>query len=267
MDCVPSCDCPTVMLLLLPACFSGYNCTGDMWTPITERQMPLNCTRQAANSTYSPPSPAQQPGNQWDRDKLRLVQAALGNPPFLASWDLPYDMPCGSPQWDWLGCWDGAVADINWSDMGLVGTLPQEFGLLRGLQRLDLSQNSFNGPVPSTWGANGTWMSLRELNLSSNLLTGALPVGLRGAGSLETLDLSFNSFSVRIEALCCCTTVAVRPAASSRVLLPLAVLVPAVSMRPALASHRRACATANHHRAIPGQYATYSRWLRHTTSY
>ncbi|WIA22990.1 hypothetical protein OEZ86_009908 [Tetradesmus obliquus] len=79
--------------------------------------------------------------------------------------------------------------------MGLAGNLPQEFALLRSLKALDLSRNKLSGTIPGAFGSNGTLAGLRELNLSSNILTGPLPAEMRGLTELQKLDLSFNMFA------------------------------------------------------------------------
>jgi hypothetical protein len=106
-------------------------------------------------------------------------------------------MPCGSPGWQWVSCSpEGYVAELRWPDMGLAGSLPQEFGQLRSLKVLDLSRNKLSGTIPGAFGAGGTLWGLRELDLSRNMLTGALPAGMRGLTELQKLDLSFNTFVV-----------------------------------------------------------------------
>jgi hypothetical protein len=189
---------------------AGFNCT-NYGPPVSDTQQSANCTPQAFHNTFtsggtltSPhlppqPSPFQQPNNTFDRDTLRTIKAALGHPAFLASWDGPYSMPCGSPGWDWLSCSpEGYVAEIRWPDMGLSGSLPSQFGLLRSLKALDLSRNRLAGTIPGAFGTEGGLSGLRELDLSRNMLTGPLPAGFRGLGELQRLDLSYNTFTVSI---------------------------------------------------------------------
>ncbi|KAL3819442.1 hypothetical protein ACJIZ3_005347 [Penstemon smallii] len=60
--------------------------------------------------------------------------------------------PCTSPMWTWIECnSDLRVVALNLGKNLLIGTLP-DFSLLDALQRIDLSQNSFIGPVPAFLG-------------------------------------------------------------------------------------------------------------------
>jgi Leucine-rich repeat (LRR) protein len=194
-------------------CFlAGFNCT-SYGPPVADSQQPANCTPQALSNTSTPtspqytpaPSPFQQPNNTFDRDNLRAIKAALGHPAFLSSWDGPYSMPCGSPGWHWLSCSpEGYVAEIRWPGMGLSGSMPHEFGLLRSLVTLDLSRNKLAGTIPGAFGTEGGLSWLRELDLSRNMLTGPLPAGFRALGELQTLDLSYNTFTVSKPRKCYC---------------------------------------------------------------
>lgn len=129
-----------------------------------------------------------------DRDKLRTIKAAWGHPAMLASWD-QFDMPCGSPGWQWVECsWQGRVSRLNLSDSSLAGALPPELGQLSALEVLDLSRNSFTGPLPDVYSSP----QLRRLDFSRNKLTGPLPVSWRYLSSLKSLDLSFNTLEVGV---------------------------------------------------------------------
>jgi len=176
--------------LLLLCCImrAGYNCSAS-WGPLSNRQTPLGCTSQVTTDpTYA--TPALQLMNINDRDKLRTIKAAWGHPAMLASWDL-FDMPCGSPGWQWVECsWQGRVSRLNLSDSSLAGALPPELGQLSALEVLDLSRNSFSGPLPDFYS------QLRVLDFSLNKLTGPLPVSWRYLSSLKSLDLSFNTLEV-----------------------------------------------------------------------
>ncbi|XP_073150150.1 probable LRR receptor-like serine/threonine-protein kinase At3g47570 isoform X2 [Henckelia pumila] len=52
------------------------------------------------------------------------------------------------------------------------GEIPSELNDLKSLQELDLSQNKLSGPIPSSIGE----LHLQKLNLSFNLLQGAVPI-------------------------------------------------------------------------------------------
>ncbi|XVF79490.1 hypothetical protein PTKIN_Ptkin14bG0227000 [Pterospermum kingtungense] len=60
---------------------------------------------------------------------------------------------------------------------------------------IDLSSNSFEGEIPTTFGELS---SLRGLNLSHNNLTGHIPLSLQNLTQLEWLDLSSNKLGGQI---------------------------------------------------------------------
>ncbi|PON81772.1 Leucine-rich repeat, typical subtype [Trema orientale] len=62
---------------------------------------------------------------------------------------------------------------------------------LKKLKILDLSQNSFEGDVPSSMA---NLSELMKLDLSSNGFSGKIPESFRALQKLEFLDLSFNRF-------------------------------------------------------------------------
>ncbi|RWW18090.1 hypothetical protein GW17_00017931 [Ensete ventricosum] len=78
--------------------------------------------------------------------------------------------PCG-----WLGIScdaDGNITVINFSRMGLNGTISPDFGAFTSLQRLLLPNNNLTGTIPS---ALTNLTSLKELDVSNNMLWGKIP--------------------------------------------------------------------------------------------
>ena len=67
--------------------------------------------------------------------------------------------------------------------------------ILATLTSIDLSNNRFDGEIPSTIG---NLQALVVLNLSSNSFTGLIPPSLGNMNELESLDLSKNKLSGRI---------------------------------------------------------------------
>lgn len=163
-------------------------------SPFTAVQNPPGCVSQTAGNCSAAPCsifPSRCCNAISDRGHLLQVKAALGNPAFLASWDR-YDAPCGSPRWEWVECnWDGRVSRLNFSDMGLSGTLPADLMMLSGLEVLDLSHNSIQGSLPDVPSGCGARLSV--IDLSHNLLTGSLPATWRNLQSLKALNLSYNT--------------------------------------------------------------------------
>ncbi|KAF8093834.1 hypothetical protein N665_0377s0044 [Sinapis alba] len=104
-----------------------------------------------------------------------------------------------------LCSWPGVVCDrqkqnvIHFSASGsnLSGPIPDNtIGKMIKLQSLDLSGNKITSLPSDLWSLD----SLKNLNLSSNLLSDPLPSNIGNFISLQTLDLSFNSFYGEIPA-------------------------------------------------------------------
>uniref|UniRef100_I1NKG6 Leucine-rich repeat-containing N-terminal plant-type domain-containing protein n=1 Tax=Oryza glaberrima TaxID=4538 RepID=I1NKG6_ORYGL len=67
--------------------------------------------------------------------------------------------------------------------------------ILTTFKVIDLSDNSFGGPIPKSLGK---LVSLCGLNLSHNAFTGHIPSQLNSLTQLESLDLSWNKLSGEI---------------------------------------------------------------------
>ncbi|CAL5431346.1 unnamed protein product [Camellia sinensis] len=93
-------------------------------------------------------------------------------------------------------------------NINLNGTLPnQGWCELSNLQELDLSENGFNGMLPSSFGISNNHMSgrlprwmgnmsdLMGISMFSNHFEGPIPVEFCKLGNLEFLDLSVNNLS------------------------------------------------------------------------
>ncbi|CAH2040984.1 unnamed protein product [Thlaspi arvense] len=97
--------------------------------------------------------------------------------------------------WQGVFCEEDSVVKLVASGLGLSGFIPDtSIGKLKKLESLDLSNNKITG-FPSDFWSLG---SLKFLNLSNNLISGALPNNIGNFGLLETLDLSMNNFSGEI---------------------------------------------------------------------
>ncbi|KAK4391142.1 Receptor-like protein EIX2 [Sesamum angolense] len=84
---------------------------------------------------------------------------------------------------------------IDLSSNRLVGNIPKQLSLLRGLVSLNLSRNHLTGNIDSEIGQMNV---LESLDLSRNQLSGEIPVGLAELSFLAFLDLSFNNLSGNI---------------------------------------------------------------------
>jgi len=78
---------------------------------------------------------------------------------------------------------------LNLSQNKFEGNIPVEFGQLNVIENLDLSGNSMNGTIPSMLGQLN---HLETLNLSHNNLSGTIPLSSVDMLSLTTVDISYN---------------------------------------------------------------------------
>ncbi|GAA0174798.1 transmembrane signal receptor [Lithospermum erythrorhizon] len=91
---------------------------------------------------------------------------------------------------------------INFSTNRFSGEIPNLgtdfYGCLTNLQYIQLSYNSFEGPVPESFG---TLSSLIELDISNNLCSGNIPTNVGQLRRLKKLRLNKNSLSGMISEL------------------------------------------------------------------
>ncbi|XP_073036581.1 uncharacterized protein [Primulina eburnea] len=88
-------------------------------------------------------------------------------------------------------CQLSLLGDLYLSDNILNDTIPTCFGDLKSLNRLFINCNRLTSMVPNLWTISG----LRELNLSTNFLSGSISTDIQNLKSLWNLDLSWNQFS------------------------------------------------------------------------
>ncbi|KAL8506319.1 hypothetical protein ACS0TY_017257 [Phlomoides rotata] len=86
------------------------------------------------------------------------------------------------------------VVNIALKGQNYTGVVPPEFARLRHLTHLDLSRNYLNGSVPIQWAT----MSLVDLSLMGNRLSGPFPRAINRIYSLVNLSLEGNQFSGHI---------------------------------------------------------------------
>lgn len=192
--------CMSYIWVCAAHCYAGMNCSQPWMGPIVTVQQPMSCISQFPAAQYPGCSgipcsdaPSKCCANVNDKTYLWSLRNALGTPPFLDSWT-KFEMPCGSPRWEWIDCtWDGSVYALNFSGMGISGTLPPDLVMVNGLQVLDLSRNNISGTLPVVTTQNPY---IKVIDLSFNMLNGGLPDSWSQLTSLNSLDLSNNPIGV-----------------------------------------------------------------------
>ncbi|KAK4799054.1 hypothetical protein SAY86_024419 [Trapa natans] len=81
------------------------------------------------------------------------------------------------------------LLNLTLSGNNFTGRIAPTLGSLGSVQRLDLSVNSFYGPIP---GRINDMYSLNYLNLSRNAFTGGFPTGIHNLQQLKSFDLHSN---------------------------------------------------------------------------
>ncbi|XP_073120287.1 receptor protein kinase-like protein At4g34220 [Henckelia pumila] len=84
------------------------------------------------------------------------------------------------------------VVSLALPNCNLLGTIPEDLGLIQYLRVLDLSNNSLNGTLPSLFFNN---QELQVLSLAKNEISGVIPESFSGLNGLKFLNLSDNSLS------------------------------------------------------------------------
>lgn len=105
----------------------------------------------------------------------------------LGDWDSRDDNPC---KWIGITCSpEGLVTHIELQFMELRGTVPSQFGILKSLQFLVLSQTNLSGSIPKEIGE---YSGLVMLDLSGNSIKGSIPVEIGKLKNLQNLILNSN---------------------------------------------------------------------------
>ncbi|XP_052141994.1 probable LRR receptor-like serine/threonine-protein kinase At3g47570 [Oryza glaberrima] len=83
---------------------------------------------------------------------------------------------------------------LDLSHNSFAGPIPLEIGSLINLGSLSISNNRLTSNIPSTLGKRVLLESIKELDLSSNNLSGNIPEFFASMNYLKDLNLSFNDF-------------------------------------------------------------------------
>ncbi|XP_020424527.1 putative receptor-like protein kinase At3g47110 [Prunus persica] len=85
------------------------------------------------------------------------------------------------------------LTGINLMNNSFHGEIPQQIGRLLSMQHLNLSFNSFGGKIPSNI-SHCVQLSILDLRLAINNLTGTIPHWIGNFSSLEIFVLAINNF-------------------------------------------------------------------------
>jgi len=92
------------------------------------------------------------------------------------------------------------LKSLDLSNLGLVGSIPDEIGGLVYLEKLHLNNNNLTGTIPSIISQSTNLISLQ---LQSNHFHSTIPSSISSLVKLEVLDLEYNDFTgVLPESLC-----------------------------------------------------------------
>ncbi|KAF6142378.1 hypothetical protein GIB67_033805 [Kingdonia uniflora] len=119
----------------------------------------------------------------------------------LQSWNYDDETPCS---WNGVTCntteFDSSssrVTSLVLPNSQLLGSIPDDLGLIQHLQHLDLSNNFLNGSLPICL-FNSSKSELKILSLSNNVISGELPEVAGELKSLQFLNLSDNALTGKI---------------------------------------------------------------------
>ncbi|KAM7262835.1 hypothetical protein ACFE04_000518 [Oxalis oulophora] len=128
---------------------------------------------------------------------LLKFRNSLSNDQQLNDWLQPVP-PCdnNTAKWNGLYCKGGSVNKLLLTNMGLTGMIDMDaLSALPNLRSLDLTNNSFDGPIPAVNNLG----ALRSLFFSNNKFSGEIPKGaFSGLGKVTKVSLDGNSFVGRI---------------------------------------------------------------------
>ncbi|KAL5990936.1 hypothetical protein ACLOJK_011841 [Asimina triloba] len=79
---------------------------------------------------------------------------------------------------------------LGLDNCSISGSLPSWLADLRRLESLQLAENNFSGPIPSSYGRE--LLNLRSISMSRNQISGSIPPSLFSLPLLENLALEFN---------------------------------------------------------------------------
>ncbi|CAJ2635348.1 unnamed protein product [Trifolium pratense] len=137
---------------------------------------------------------------------LSFKYAVLNDPlSILSNWNYTDQTPCS---WNGVSCSNVVtttntkndtpfrVTALSLPNSQLTCSIPSDLGSIEHLQILDLSNNSINGSLPSSFFQPNS--NLRFLNFSNNLITGEVPESLTDLKNLQFLNFSDNALTGKL---------------------------------------------------------------------
>ncbi|KAJ0020810.1 hypothetical protein Pint_31755 [Pistacia integerrima] len=125
-----------------------------------------------------------------DPNDLKILndfKNGLDNPELL-KWPADGDDPCGPPSWPHVFCSNGRVTQIQVQNLGLKGSLPQNFNQLSKLYNIGLQRNKFNGKLPIFSGLSELEFAYLDFNEFDTIPSDFF----YGLSSLRVLALDYN---------------------------------------------------------------------------
>ncbi|XP_058196171.1 receptor protein kinase TMK1-like [Rhododendron vialii] len=128
-----------------------------------------------------------------DAKVLSDFREGLKNPDLL-KWPDNGNDPCGPPSWPHVYCSNGRVTQIQVANLGLKGTLPQDFNQLTKLYNLGLQKNHFSGKLPTFSGLSELQFAYLDFNEFDTIPSDFF----HGLSSVRVLALDDNPFNATI---------------------------------------------------------------------
>ncbi|CAO2182081.1 unnamed protein product [Urochloa humidicola] len=139
-------------------------------------------------------------GTASDVQCLKELKDSLGDPKSaLSSWDFSegYNICNFTGVECWPDYYENRVLFLQLGNLGLRGSFPRGLQLCTSLTGLNLSVNSFSGPLPANISLQMPFVT--DLNLSHHRFSGEIPADMsRRLPFIIFLDLSNNGFSGEI---------------------------------------------------------------------
>ncbi|XP_027929266.1 receptor protein kinase TMK1-like [Vigna unguiculata] len=129
--------------------------------------------------------------NSNDVKVLNDFRKGLENPELL-KWPEEGDDPCGPPLWPYVYCSGDRVNQIQAKNLGLRGSLPQNFNQLSELYNLGLQRNNLSGMLPSFSGLSKLEFAFLDYNKFDSIPSDFFS----GLSSLRVLSLEENPLNM-----------------------------------------------------------------------